>query len=501
VRDRLHDQFMQAPVAISIVRGPDFVFELCNPLFLQLTSRHDVLGQTVPQVFPELVPDSPVLAMLERVYATGETFVADEFRIPIARPGVAEPEIAYIKFTCQPMRDDTGAVVELMTVAVDVTEQVVGRHRSEELAAALRRADQRKDEFLAMLAHELRNPLAGITMALSLLETHPPRPEAETYLATAQRQTGHLVRMVDDLLDVARITKGLIELRRDHVDLVEVIDHVVAAMRLQIEARRHELVVSVGAGPFRVVADATRLEQVIGNLVSNAVKYTDPGGRIAIALDRDAAGTSAIVRVRDTGRGIRREMLPHVFELFVQIDPTIDRKAGGLGLGLTLVKQLVEMHDGRVEAHSDGPGLGSDFVVTLPLAAAAPRRVLVVHAAEPVRIAIHDYLRGQRHDVVVEASRRAGLARLIERRLEVAFVGVGSAGAGLDADDELDGLDLARAVRASPGGDEVFLVALTASGRAPTRAEAFAAGFDLVLATPVKPDALRAALAMVPPRR
>src|SRR5688572_6903038 len=172
---------MQAPVAISIVRGPDFVFELCNPLFLQLTSRHDVLGRTVPQVFPELVPDSPVLAMLERVYATGETFVADEFRIPIARPGGAEPEIAYIKFTCQPLRDAAGEVVELMTVAVDVTEQVVGRQRSEELSAALRRADQRKDEFLAMLAHELRNPLAAVTMALSLLETNPPPRDAATY--------------------------------------------------------------------------------------------------------------------------------------------------------------------------------------------------------------------------------------------------------------------------------------------------------------------------------
>ncbi|HVR07038.1 MAG TPA: sensor histidine kinase [Thermoanaerobaculia bacterium] len=248
-------------------------------------------------------------------------------------------------------------------------------------AEALAESDRRKDEFLAMLAHELRNPLGAISTAAYILsQSRDLEPRVARSVAVIQRQSQHLARLVDDLLDVSRITRGKVELRRVPLDLVEVVKQAVETTRPLVEARRHHLEVSLPGEPLPLVADPTRIEQVLANLVRNAVKFTEPGGVLKVdAAARDGYG---VVRVRDTGVGIPDELLPRVFDLFIQGQQGLDRSAGGLGIGLTLVRSLVEMHGGRVEARSDGPGAGSEFIVWLPLAPAAGPQLKTAFAAE-----------------------------------------------------------------------------------------------------------------------
>ncbi|MEO8798087.1 MAG: ATP-binding protein, partial [Polyangiaceae bacterium] len=415
-RQRLQMQFAQAPVAVSIVSGPDSLFEMANHLYLQMTGRQgDAVGRAFKDVFAELPPDAPIFAMLEEVKRSGTPFEAEEYLVPLDRKGNGQLEDVYFKLTCQPIRDDDGKVVDIMTVAVDVTSQVQARRRIEGLLQELKLADQRKDEFLATLAHELRNPMAAISSALSLLEEVGDHHEdAEKYRETARRQMGTLVRLVDDLLDVARITRGKVGLRKEPVDFAAVVEHAVAATRDFVEGRDQSLTVTLAPGAFRMVADATRLEQVVVNLLTNASKYTQCGGTITVDLAREN-GTKAVFRVKDNGRGIPVDMLVNVFDLFSQVAPTIDRKTGGLGLGLTLVKRLVGMHGGTVSAMSEGPGTGSEFIVTLPVeandeavpsrrptsppAVTARKRVLVIDDAEDVREMLESYLQHLGHDV------------------------------------------------------------------------------------------------------
>jgi signal transduction histidine kinase len=270
---------------------------------------------------------------------------------------------------------DITEVARLSAAFRDMRDRLAERTReSESLAAELRaraealaESDRRKDEFLAMLAHELRNPLGAIANASYVLEqTGPAEVSVQRPVAVIQRQIQHLVRLVDDLLDVSRITRGKVELRRGDADLVEVVRHAVETVRPAIEAKEHTLRVTLPEEPVPLHADATRLEQVVGNLLRNAAKYTEPGGRIEVEAAREDG--QAVVRVRDNGVGIAPDLLPRVFDLFIQGDQTLDRSGGGLGIGLTLVRSLVEMHGGSVAAHSDGPGRGTEIVVRLPLA-------------------------------------------------------------------------------------------------------------------------------------
>ena len=238
------------------------------------------------------------------------------------------------------------------------------------LYAEARDADRRKDEFLATLAHELRNPLAPIRNSLQILKM--PRVDAATVERSRdmmERQVHHLVRLVDDLLDVSRVMRGKIELRRERVELATVVARAVETVQPLIEAQGHELSVRLPPESLLLDADPVRLAQVVGNLLTNAAKYTEPNGRIWLTAERD--GDEAVLRVRDNGIGIAPDMLPRIFELFVQVDHASTKAQGGLGIGLTLVKNLVEMHGGTVEARSDGLGKGSEFVVRLPLSAQA----------------------------------------------------------------------------------------------------------------------------------
>jgi signal transduction histidine kinase len=375
--------------------------------------------------------------------------------------------------------------------------------QSKQQALELAEANRRKDEFLAMLAHELRNPLAPIRNALHILKQSHAGGPVEPLRAMMERQVQHLARLVDDLLDVSRITRGKIELRKQVVSLAAVVSRAVEASRSLIEGRRLELEVALPAEPLRLEADPTRLEQVVANLLHNAGKYTEPGGhiRLTAALAPSSEGGEVVLRVQDSGIGIPAEMLPHIFDLFVQVDHRHARSQGGLGIGLTLVRRLVELHGGTVEAFSAGLGRGSEFVVRLPALSekreregragredagdAAPtpgRRILVVDDNVDAAESLALLLRLQGHDVAVAADGPTALEKARAERPEVIFLDLGMPG--------MDGYEVARRLRQLPDVGPVRLVALTGWGQEEDRRRTRQAGFDHHVVKPVEPDAL-----------
>ncbi len=384
--------------------------------------------------------------------------------------------------------------VRMIGIGIDTTAQKATE-------AALIEADRRKDEFLAMLAHELRNPLGPIRNAVGILKLRAPDDEKVTQARTIiDRQVTHMVRLIDDLLDVSRITLGKIALQKERVALRDVVEQAIDTVRAAIEAQRQTLHVSLPTGRMWVHADPARLVQVVGNLLSNAMKYTDPGGTIGVTVER--THDHAVVTVRDDGIGIEPGLLPHVFELFVQEPSTLARQRGGLGIGLTLVKTLVELHGGRVVARSDGRGRGSEFVVRLP--AEAPRD------ERPPRVLAPPVGSGSRLDIlIVEDNPDAAdsLAMLLELaghtvRIaptgtaavelaetlvpDVAFVDIGLPG--------LDGYAVAERLRARVDWRGTLLVAVSGYGRDEDRRRALASGFDRHMTKPVGPEAVTALL-------
>ena len=375
-----------------------------------------------------------------------------------------------------------------------------------EHAELLRDADQRKNEFLAMLAHELRNPLAAMSASLPLIERREPLDEVERRAReVVGRQIVHLGRLIDDLLDVSRVTQGKIELQWEVVDLCELLRRVVnCAEQTKTGPRRQLLLLSLPACPVQVRADSTRLEQIFTNLVDNASKYSDVGGRIEVALLPYSKGDqgSAQVRVRDDGIGIAREVLPTLFTLFAQADVPIARSRGGLGIGLTLVRTLVELHGGSVEARSEGLGKGSELRVILPALparddarchslhaaanASAARKVLIVEDNSDAQQVLKDLLELWGHKVACASDGLEGVTELQRFEPEVALVDIGLPG--------IDGYEVARRARRAEHGRRTLLVALTGYGAPEQRAAALEAGFDLHLVKPVDPQRLSALL-------
>lgn len=361
----------------------------------------------------------------------------------------------------------------------------------------LREADRRKDEFLAMLAHELRNPLAPIVSAVELMELIGlPEGELQWCKQVIERQVQHLVRLVDDLLDVSRITRGKIKLRREPVELAAVITRAVETSRPIIAERRQELVIESPAAPLVLLGDLTRLAQVVSNLLNNAAKYSDEQGRIWLSVAADDG--EAVVRVRDTGCGIAPEVLPHVFDLFTQADRTLDRSQGGLGIGLTLVKALAELHGGSASATSAGLGSGSEFSVRLPLApattasrpeserdhkAATPRRVLVVDDNVDAALSLSRLLQAAGHEVEAVHDGLAALASAPQLRPDVILLDIGLPG--------IDGYEVARRLRSQPETRCAVLVALTGYGQDEDRRRSQEAGFDHHLVKPVERGSLQ----------
>jgi signal transduction histidine kinase len=370
------------------------------------------------------------------------------------------------------------------------------RARAEEL---LRQADQRKDEFLATLGHELRNPLAPVLTGLQLLKMSAQTdPTAVRATAVMERQIRHLIRLVDDLLEVSRITTGLIDVRREPLDLASVIRSAVETSRPDVEQGRHELTLDLPAEPITVSGDPVRLTQVFANVLTNAAKYTPPGGRIAVAavLSPDRV----VVTVRDNGVGIPADRLVSIFDMFTQVDRSNRRPQGGLGIGLTLVRSLVTMHGGHVEARSEGIGKGSEFVVELPVVAGRPdsadtagapldvpaRRILLVDDNVDAAETLGMLLSALGATIAVAHSGRAALAALDDFRPDAVLLDIGM--------PEMDGYEVARTIRALPTHSEVQLIALTGWGQLDDHRRSRAAGFDHHLVKPPNIDKLREVL-------
>ncbi|HEX4764184.1 MAG TPA: ATP-binding protein [Usitatibacter sp.] len=367
-------------------------------------------------------------------------------------------------------------------------------------AAAIRLADQRKDEFLATLAHELRNPLAPIRNGLEILRVAGDDPDkALMAREMMQRQLTQMVRLVDDLLDVSRITTGKLAVRKEALELQSVLRDAVEIVRPFLEARRHKFDCVLPDEPIVVDGDRTRLAQVFSNLLNNAAKYTDPGGQILLSAARE--GEDAVVRVRDNGVGLAPESLEQIFDMFVQVDRTLERSQAGLGVGLTLARRLVQLHEGSIEAHSDGAGRGSEFVVRLPLTfvrmadspgtveparSGAGRRVLLADDNVDFATSLGDLLSARGHEVRIAHDGAEALRAAEAFRPEVAFVDIGM--------PKVHGYEVARRMRASPGTARTLLVAVTGWGQENDRKRAREAGFDRHLVKPVDPGEIEAIL-------
>jgi two-component system CheB/CheR fusion protein len=384
---------------------------------------------------------------------------------------------------------------------VGVFDNITKRRRAEQ---AVRESDRRKSEFLAMLSHELRNPLAPLRNALWILDNAERGDQASAARATLNRQVMHLTRIVDDLLDVTRVERGKIEPQKKRIDLVDVVRRSVDDYRTLFSARGVSLELRRECGTLAVDADSVRLAQVLGNLLDNAAKFTSRGGRTEVAVGLEGPGT-ALLKVSDDGVGIAPELLHLVFEPFTQAETTLARPRGGLGLGLALVKGFVELHGGRVEARSDGPGRGAEFRVYVPLAPERPalnepvrppcsampkRRVLVVEdnvdAAETMEVMLQ--LWG--HEVAVVHDGRAGIEKARTFDPDVVLCDIGL--------PVMDGYQFARAIRADPALAPTFLVAVTGYALPEDQRRAAAAGFDRHLGKPVAIDVIEDVLANVP---
>lgn len=376
------------------------------------------------------------------------------------------------------------------------------RHRVED---ELRQINRRKDEFLATLAHELRNPLAPIRNSLHILRmAGADDGAAERVRAMLERQVNHLVRLVDDLMEVSRITRGKIELRLEQLELASVVRSAVESSKPFIERGNHQLAISVPSEPLTLLADPVRLSQVISNLLNNAAKYTNDGGQIWLTVRRD--GSSAVISVRDNGEGIPPEMIPSLFELFTQIDRTLGRAQGGLGIGLSLARTLVEAHGGSIEAKSEGVGKGSEFIVrlklvrpqfNLPVAQSDGRfenftdcRVLVVDDNSDAAESLAMLLKLYGAEVCKANDGPAALETLGSFHPSVMFLDLGMPG--------MDGYEVAREVRQRPDGQNVLLIALTGWGQEDDRRRTREAGFDYHLVKPAELSDLQAIMASVP---
>jgi PAS domain S-box-containing protein len=320
---RLTTIFQHAPVAIAILKGPQHVFEFANDSYLEVAGRAAVIGRTIREVFPEL-DGQGIYELLDSVYASGQPFMADSLRVQMRRRGAEALDDVYFKFVYQPMPGPSGEIEGIAVVATDVTDLANARRDAEG-------ANRAKDEFLAMLGHELRNPLAPILTALQLMSIRDGPETTVKERAVIDRQVRHLMRLVDDLLDVSRIARGKIELSRENVELSRIVAQAVEMASPLLEERRHNLVLNVPRSGLVVNGDVTRLSQVVQNLVTNAAKYTEPGGRIQIDARRVEQDIELVVQ--DNGVGIPADMLPHVFDLFVQGRQSADRSKGGLGSG------------------------------------------------------------------------------------------------------------------------------------------------------------------------
>ncbi len=446
-------------------------------------SAEEIIGKSVALLYPPEHPDE-FPQLMERI-KRGERI--EHFETIRIRNNGQRFEASV---SISPLKDESGRIIG----ASDITRDISERKRLEQ---ELREADRRKDEFLAILAHELRNPLAPIRNALQIIRlAGDNKPAIEKAAIVMERQLQQMVRLIDDLMDVSRITRNKLKLNRERVDLATVARHAVETSRPLIEAAGHELTVALPDEPIYVDADVARLGQVFSNLLNNAAKYTERGGRIALTLQRE--GSHAVVRVKDTGVGISAEHLPHIFEMFSQVERSLERSQGGLGIGLNLAKRLTEMHGGTIKAHSEGPNKGSEFIVRLPAVSDSPTqpqtaeeedksalqccKVLIVDDDEDTVTSLSIMLRILGHEVHSAPDGVQAIEAANSFRPDIVLLDI--------ALPKMNGYAVARRIRQEAWGKDMKLVALTGLGQEEDKRRSIEAGFDRHLTKPMEPTAL-----------
>ena len=481
---RLADVFRHAPVGIALLRGPDHVFEFVNQEYRKLISDRPVVGLPIRGALAEL-EGQDVFELLDGVYASGQPHVGRAFPAMLLNTATQALEQHFFDFVYQPLLNEDGSADGIAVVAFQVTELMVARRQAEA-------ANRAKDEFIAMLGHELRNPLAPIQTALALMRMQWG-DVAVKERGIIERQVLHMVRLVDDLLDVARVTRGNIELKRSVVELASVVGKAIETASPLFEQRRQLLKVDVPSSGLTVSADPVRLSQVIANLLTNAAKFSEVGARVSI--EADCNGGFVTLRVRDYGQGMQPEELNNVFGLFVQGSQGLNRPQGGLGLGLAIARSLAMLHGGTLFAESEGQGKGSVFHLNLPLTtteasdATMPSpvaesidgsglRALVVDDNEDAAATIAMLLSTWGYGVQVAHDGPSAL-----RLLEPGAFDIGVLDIGLPV---MDGYELARRIREQPGAARMRLIALTGYGQEADQRQSFEYGFDAHLVKPVE---------------
>ncbi len=505
----------QAPAAIAVWRGPTHVFELANAAFLELTGVGDVVGKTVREAYGEARP--AMLELMEQVYRTGRTYSTPELEVVVA-PADGSSRTSWHAFHIAALRDEHNAITGLVEVAIDVTEQVEARRRIEELRKTAENASRAKDDFLNVLSHELRTPLNAIVGWSALIgQKRVASEQIPKAMEAIERNARAQARLIEDMLDLSRIEQGKLVLSVGPVEMVKVIEAAIDVVQPAADAKRVRIQ-QVLDSHATIVGDADRLQQIAWNLLANAIKFTPAGGRVLVSLRRNPSYVA--LTVADTGEGIEASFLPQVFDRFRQADPTSKRRAGGLGLGLAIVRSLVEMHGGTVTAKSDGLGLGATFEVRLPTAPLRADRAPISNAEpgvpsqptfdcppeladkhflvvddEPDTRELLRYLIEQCDARVDTADGATTALRMLGERTYDAIV----SDIGMP---EIDGFGLIERVRAmdDPTG-RIPAVALTAYARAEDRTRMLRAGFDMPIAKPVEPSELLTVLAAVVRKR
>jgi PAS domain S-box-containing protein len=447
----------------------------------------DIRGKAADEIFGPGAT-AHYLPIVEKVMREGVPHAYEDYLPNLER---------HFRFTTVPLDE------AFITTGTDITAMKRTIAQNEQLVAQLRETDKRKDDFLAMLAHELRNPLAPISAAANLMEI--AELDAARIKQTSQvisRQVRHMTGLVDDLLDVSRVTRGLVKLAKTDLDVKHVIADAIEQVRPVVEGKRHRLTLELDPVPAHVLGDQKRLVQIITNLLNNAAKYTPEGGSLHLSML--APDGHVILKIADNGVGISPELQPHIFDLFTQGERSSDRSQGGLGIGLSLVKSLVELHGGTVAVQSGGPGQGSEFSVTLPrilkqddtalklremgqaIAAGKTKRILVVDDNVDAAQMLAMYLEVAKHQVFVEHSSKRALERVKTLLPEVCVLDIGM--------PEMDGYELARSLKADPETAQIVLIALTGYAQEQDRQTAMSAGFEHHLAKPVDPAKLLALL-------
>jgi PAS domain S-box-containing protein len=494
--ERYRALFESAPMAVFVCDS-NAVIQRYNAQAMELWGREPICGierhcGSTKLWLPDGSPLPHALSPIVDVLRTG--VAVHNVEVLIERPdGTRLPVL--VNFAA--LKNAQGEITGAVTSFIDITERSRLERQTQEQAEALAELHQRKDEFLAMLSHELRNPLSAIFNALHILRLqNTDNPIQQKARVVIERQVGQLAHLVDDLLEVSRVITGGIQLHQERLEMRGIVDRAIESVRPLIDKHKHELKVSLPAEPIWLQGDPTRFEQVVVNLLNNAAKYTDKGGLIHLTAQQE--GTEVVLRVRDNGIGIATELLPRIFDLFTQADRMLDRSQGGLGIGLSLVQKLVELHGGTVTAQSAGLRQGSEFIVRLPALSPASESITPIETATPQahtsRVLVVDdnkdaadmlamMLQMFGHKVQTAYDGQTALETAAEYQPDFVLLDIGL--------PDMNGYEVARRLRQQPGTKDVLLIAMTGYGQDSDRQQSQEAGFDHHLVKPVEPQKLQ----------